>query len=41
MVRPDQREDERRLGTLRADFSMHFYPLSKVVDLRIKIISFK
>jgi hypothetical protein len=28
-------------GTLRADFCMDFYPLSKVVDLRIKIISFK
>jgi hypothetical protein len=30
---------ERR--TLRAEFCMDFYPLSKVVDLRIKIISFK
>jgi hypothetical protein len=28
-------------GTLRADFCMDFYPLSKVVNLRIKIISFK
>jgi hypothetical protein len=28
-------------GILRADFSMDFYPFSKVVDLRIKIISFK
>jgi hypothetical protein len=28
-------------GTLCADFCMDFYPLSKVVDFRIKIISFK
>jgi hypothetical protein len=28
-------------GALHADFCMDFYPLSKVVDLRIKIISFK
>jgi hypothetical protein len=28
-------------GTLRADFCIDFYPLSKVVNLRIKIISFK
>jgi hypothetical protein len=28
-------------GTLRVDFCMEFYPLSKVVDLRIEIISFK
>jgi hypothetical protein len=28
-------------GTLCADFCMDFYPLSKVVNLRIKIISFK
>jgi hypothetical protein len=41
IVQPDQREDERQLGTLRADFCMDFYPLSKVVDLRIKIISFQ
>jgi hypothetical protein len=28
-------------GTLHVDFCMDFYPLSKVVDLKIKIISFK
>jgi hypothetical protein len=28
-------------GTLRVGFCIDFYPLSKVVDLRIKIISFK
>jgi hypothetical protein len=28
-------------GTLRADFCMDFYLISKVVDLRIKIMSFK